>query len=181
MAYTHSTLPRGVTRPLNFGTKRNVLADNERRSGGTLFIVIGPSGSGKTTLIDMAADVFKECKVYNFVQNYATAKFPAPGSSKRDIDISKDELTQKKANGEVGHLWSVQGEDFALPPSKVLAELLTKNVNVVVDVPDGAVGSLLIGDLFFAKVAWLCLGGFRDHPEGFKPPTTPGSSTTRAR
>ena len=39
--------------------------------------------------------------MYNFVQNYATAKFPAPGSSKRDIDISKDELTQKKANGEV--------------------------------------------------------------------------------
>merc|ERR1711939_877413 len=176
--YSFSTEPRPTPEPpfaklqappAKFGTKRNVLADMERRSGGTLFFLVGPSGSGKTTLIDMAADVLKDCKCYAFVRNFATCEFPAPGASKRDMVVSIEGLQGKKAAGEAGHLWTVQGEQFALPPSKEVADLLAKNRNVVVDVPDAAVASLLLGDLFYAKVSWLQLKGFQEYPP-FKGP-----------
>ena len=44
---------------------------------------------------------------------------------------------------------------------------------MVVDVPDTAVASLLIGDLFYANVAWICLEGYAENTKlagGFKKP-----------
>jgi ribose 1,5-bisphosphokinase len=92
--------------------RRLLVAGSPLIGPGRLVLVVGPSGAGKDTLIAGARAACRDDATVVFPRRVVTR----PASAFEDNDcVSKSDLAQAAAKGELAFWWSAHGHDYGIP------------------------------------------------------------------